>query len=326
MLQYVRCIKTVSKVFLNSIQRFGKRTCSSASGSNGGYISHVKEIAIPMPYGKIAAKAWGNENAYPVLALHGWLDNCGTFDKLIPLLTKEFYIVAVDTPGHGLSSQRPPGSLYTDLELIVDFKRVIDYFGWKKCSLIGHSLGGCFGLMFACIFPDVIQKLVVLDIVKPTSRDITLFPSEITNGITNYLKNESKMSKEPPLYTNESAALRLKEGMVNEVTLESAKILNQRGTRKYGNGVVFNRDLRCRTIENISRRSHEVMKQFMHAVRCELLMIMANNTHPHYKSATPEVIDQFLDIYRENCKKFVLKYVDGNHFVHLNNPERVSSD
>ena len=42
------------------------------------------------------AKVWGPENGRPVIAIHGWLDNCGTFDTLIPLLPKDLRVVAVD--------------------------------------------------------------------------------------------------------------------------------------------------------------------------------------------------------------------------------------
>lgn len=42
-------------------------------------------------------KIWGPPDGHPVLALHGWLDNAGTFDTLIPLLPPNLRIVAVDT-------------------------------------------------------------------------------------------------------------------------------------------------------------------------------------------------------------------------------------
>lgn len=46
------------------------------------------ELSVPMPWGEIRGKVWGPDHGYPVLCLHGWLDNCGTFKTLIPLLPK----------------------------------------------------------------------------------------------------------------------------------------------------------------------------------------------------------------------------------------------
>jgi len=69
------------------------------------------EMKIPVPYGYITAKVWGslNENSIRTIAMHGYMDNAGTFDRLIPLLPDQFYVVAIDLPGHGFSSHVPYG-------------------------------------------------------------------------------------------------------------------------------------------------------------------------------------------------------------------------
>lgn len=45
-----------------------------------------EEVTIPVPWGEIAGKWYGDRSQQPVLALHGWQDNAGTFDRLVPLL------------------------------------------------------------------------------------------------------------------------------------------------------------------------------------------------------------------------------------------------
>jgi len=52
---------------------------------SGGY-SNPEEIRIPVAYGHIAGKAWGNPDGKPILGLHGWLDNAATHDNIAPLL------------------------------------------------------------------------------------------------------------------------------------------------------------------------------------------------------------------------------------------------
>jgi hypothetical protein len=50
-----------------------------------------------------SAKVWGKPNDHPILALHGWQDNAGTFDKLIPLLPSDLYVVCLDFCGKLIS-------------------------------------------------------------------------------------------------------------------------------------------------------------------------------------------------------------------------------
>src|SRR5690606_7401143 len=51
---------------------------------------------------EIAVRTWGPEDGVPVLALHGWLDNAASFERLAPLLDGCF-VVAPDLVGHGRS-------------------------------------------------------------------------------------------------------------------------------------------------------------------------------------------------------------------------------
>ena len=48
----------------------------------------VSELCVPVPWGEIRGKVWGPDHGRPVLCVHGWADNCGTFNNLIPLLPK----------------------------------------------------------------------------------------------------------------------------------------------------------------------------------------------------------------------------------------------
>lgn len=132
--------------------------------SNSFLESSSEEFTFPMSYGNVAgmsliswcaythfltinfvllkAKVWGPPDGLPVFAIHGWLDNAGTFDTLIPLLPKNLRIVAVDIPGHGYSDPFPPDIAYNFVDCILAIERLARHFEWNKFSLIGHSLGG----------------------------------------------------------------------------------------------------------------------------------------------------------------------------------------
>lgn len=284
----------------------------------------VKELQIPIPYGYIAAKAWGSDQGLPVLALHGYLDNAGTFDNLVPLLSPSLYIVAIDCVGHGLSSHKPHGIFYNYIEVAFDIERVVQYLKWEQFSIIGHSLGGTVALMYASVFPDKVLNVVLLDIWKPSSLPAENLPESTRDVFDKLFYLERRMDGPVPVYSSEDAKARLMQALHGELKESSAAILIRRGIKQSpcGTGVVFRRDIRLKTPGGFQRLSHDDLKAYMRRLNCNLLIIVGK--HSGLKNKAPEILNNILDIYREVCNSFQIVEVDGNHFVHLNEPWQVA--
>jgi len=120
-------------------------------------MSSGREIRIPVPWGVIAGKEWGPAGGQPWLAVHGWLDNAGTWDTFLPHFAKDKRVVAIDYPGHGLSSHIPKGATYSYVESIGYTERIVNFLGWEKFSFLGHSMGGNFGCHYATAFPEKLK-------------------------------------------------------------------------------------------------------------------------------------------------------------------------
>ncbi|KAF8793975.1 Serine hydrolase-like protein like [Argiope bruennichi] len=285
--------------------------------------SNPQEIRIPTSYGFIAAKVWGEEHHEPVLALHGWQDNAGTFDKLIPLLNQDFYVVAIDLPGRGLSSHFPNGAIYHYLNILLEIKRVVDYLKWETFSIISHSLGGAYALLYCCIYPESVITTVLLDFVKPFSHDENAMRYVLCQNMEELLKVEQKLLKQPPVYSYKEARERLIRGLLNQITEEEADILLKRACQlsKCGTGVIFSRDIRTQA-KLSSEFSHDTLKAYLRNMRNNLLIILGKDAPELH--GLREGMNDFLNLYKETCKNFQLAEIDGNHYVHLNNPGRVA--
>ncbi len=99
----------------------------------------VAELSIPLGELTLAARAWGDPTHPPMLALHGWLDNAGSFDRLAPLLGERHYVVALDLKGHGCSSHLASG-WYHYVDYLDDLRAALDHFGWERATWLGIRL------------------------------------------------------------------------------------------------------------------------------------------------------------------------------------------
>ncbi|KAM6306784.1 LOW QUALITY PROTEIN: serine hydrolase-like protein 2 [Podargus strigoides] len=199
------------------------------------------ELKFPVPWGHVAAKAWGPLEGHPMLCLHSWLDNANTFDKLIPLLPRDCYYVAMDFSGHGLSSH-PAGSPYHFLDYVSDVHRVAAALQWRGFTLMGHSMGGSVAGMFSFLYPEMVDNLILLEnlgfLLAPEDTEVWLK--------SKWMVIDRLLSLEAKQQTPKAALQRLLEAN-RHLTAEGGAILLQQGATETPAGLVFKRDTRVRT-------------------------------------------------------------------------------
>jgi pimeloyl-ACP methyl ester carboxylesterase len=128
-----------------------------------------RDATVDLPQLRLAARVWGAPTLPRLLALHGWLDNAASFDRLAPLLCEHFHIVALDLPGHGRSDHRPPGVWYHYVDYLGDVLQAADALGWERFGLLGHSLGGAVASVLAAACPQRVERLLLIEALGPLS-------------------------------------------------------------------------------------------------------------------------------------------------------------
>lgn len=104
----------------------------------------------------------------PVLLLHGIPETHVLWRKVAPLLAQEFFLVATDLRGYGDSSKPPGGEDhfgYSKRAMAQDQVEVMKHLGFQKFAVVGHDRGGRAAHRMALDYPDLLTKLVILDIV-----------------------------------------------------------------------------------------------------------------------------------------------------------------
>jgi pimeloyl-ACP methyl ester carboxylesterase len=104
---------------------------------------------------------WGGEGRTPLLLLHGFTGHAHAWDTLSIALQPHFHVLALDQRGHGESD---PADVYSAVAAFGDIAGVVDQLGLTTLILIGLSMGGRNAMYFTSRRPDLVQKLVVVDI------------------------------------------------------------------------------------------------------------------------------------------------------------------
>lgn len=252
----------------------------------------------------------------PLIALHGRMDNCGVFDRIIPSLHGDYHAFSVDLPGHGLSTHYPSGVPLDFLNYIIALVCILKHFRWKRILLLGHSLGGRIGFFFAATFPENMKKMVLIDPVSTFDRDKPL-PKLLRSHIDEFFKLNSKLKTgKLPVYTYDQA----KHKLVNRssaLTPEAAEIVLKRALKKQQAGYNFRMDQRLKTDPLPFITDQQVLDIFS-SIQCPVLSIISSERYTQYKKTFRNAIASLrkLSIYSE-------KVIDGNHDLHQNHPEKV---
>ena len=116
---------------------------------------------------KIHFAALGKPSAPLIVMIHGFPDFWYTWRDQMDALSKDYYAVAIDQRGYNLSD-KPKGVEQYDMSLLVgDVAAVIKHLKREKAIIVGHDWGGAVAWTFAMMKPDMIEKLVILNLPHP---------------------------------------------------------------------------------------------------------------------------------------------------------------
>lgn len=272
----------------------------------------AEELRIERADRTLAALAWGDPAQPPMLALHGWLDNAGSFSAIAPLLAKDRYVVAIDLRGHGRSSHLPAGAWYHYVDYFDDLRATLDHFGWAQATLFGHSLGGTLASLFAAAYPERIETLLLVEALGP----LTVPPESTLAQLKRGLDERAAFASRRPLrvFGDLDAAIAAR-AMASGFSGDVARALVERGVDAVEGGFVWSSDPRL-TLTSAQRYSEAQVLAMLGGIRARTLLVLA-------EPATSYLPDAMMRERAARVAGIEVVRVAGHHHLHLESPQAV---
>lgn len=242
------------------------------------------------------------------------------------MLPRHLSYLAIDLPGHGRSSHLPNGMIYSNINYIYVLRLICKQFNWEKTSLCGHSMGALISYYYAYSFPNECDMVVAIDALVSIPTNSFLLVDTYRNGLRDISIADQRniVGTEPPSYSYGRAVDKLLDGTFSSYTSESLPYLLCRGVKESKsnpNKYFFSRDSRLKTRFNYFPLDKESLVEMASMVTVPYCYIKALQCG---FNAQWDYMDEILQTMKNSNPSFEVHGVDGDHHVHLTEPEKVS--
>ncbi|XP_051491896.1 protein ABHD11 isoform X1 [Apus apus] len=131
--------------------------------------------AVPLAHAEVGA---GGARP-PLVLLHGLFGSRGNFQTVAKALARRGggKVLTLDARNHGSSPHSP---LMTYEAMSLDVQHLLTRLGITKCILLGHSMGGKTAMVLALQRPDLVERLISVDISPVLTTPVSEFSAYIS--------------------------------------------------------------------------------------------------------------------------------------------------
>src|SRR5260370_37001222 len=126
--------------------------------------SSFQAKTIHSPEGADIFVRWGGSGPVVVL-IHGYAENSDSWAPLAADLMKDHTVVVPDLRGIGRWSK--PASGYDKKTQAKDIRAVVTGLGYDRTFVVAHDIGNMVAYAYAAMYPDKVERLVVMDAPIP---------------------------------------------------------------------------------------------------------------------------------------------------------------
>ena len=170
-------MSSAGKVAYDEFSFFGENVAEYSLGVSAA--PRVVRISHALEDGRlVSALKWGSASP-KIVFVHGSAQNAHTWDTVCLALGEP--ALAVDLPGHGHSSWRDDGD-YSPRSLAFDIAPIVEQHAPDAELVCGMSLGGLTTLALAYQRPDLVDRLMMVDITPGVTGEKAKAITDFVNG------------------------------------------------------------------------------------------------------------------------------------------------
>lgn len=253
-----------------------------------------------------AEKDSQGDHYHPIVALHGWLDNCASFAFLAPLLADaNCRVLALDLPGHGRSDHRRGLGAYNIWQDIPDILEVTQQLGWQRFGLVGHSRGAMISSVLAALCPEKINYLGLIDGIAP----LPIKEGETLEQLRKAVDGALLVKARPrTLYDSFAAAVAAREKGFVALQHQDALVLAERGVQKDGEKYFWASDKKLLIPSEVKFNDKQI-RQMMSALKVDVHLVIGSEGLVNDFAFVLDWVKDF-----PNVK---MQQVQGGHHLHM---------
>jgi pimeloyl-ACP methyl ester carboxylesterase len=260
-------------------------------------------------------RRWPAPGAPKMVLLHGWMDVSASFQFLVDALEKEWDVYAPDWRGYGLT-EWGRADCYWFPDYIADLDFLLSHVDSGPVNLVGHSLGGNVGALYAGVRPQRIARFANLE-------GFGMVPTRPEQAPGRYARWLEEL-RDPPGFRSYSSfaelATRLRSSN-GRLTDEKAQFLARHWGREEGGAVVLRSDPAHKIVNPVLYRYEEVRACWQQVTAPVLWVEAAESETLKRVKLTPQ------DVAERRAAFGDVRYVvvpEAGHMMHHDQPRAVA--
>ena len=185
---------------------------------------------------------WGNEDAPPLILVHGGRDHCRAWDDVARRLAPDWHVMAPDLRGHGDSQWADAGG-YSTIGFIYDLVQLIHQQARQGArdvpvTLVAHSLGGAIATRTTGLYPELVRRLVAIEGLGPSPKmEAELAAKPVEQRLRGWVDEQRQLAaRQPRRYPTIEDALARMRAENKHLSPAQALHLTRHGVRQNEDG------------------------------------------------------------------------------------------